>query len=177
MNHLPYKDWLLAEEPLPAEQSEDLQDHLRTCEPCRQIESAWTDVNALIQKTPAVDPLSGFAMRWQTRLVAHRLKKQRQLAWIIVGLCSGIAVTLAALFGTQLLEILQSPGHLILVWISRVSGILSIYWGIQNMVSTIAAQVPSISWLVVIFGIGFVSFLSVLWLAAYRQLTFMRRVV
>ncbi len=31
MNHRPFEDWLLAEEPLTTDQKADLQEHLNTC--------------------------------------------------------------------------------------------------------------------------------------------------
>lgn len=171
MNHLPYKGWLLAEATLSDEQEKALQEHLRTCEACRQLESAWTDVNALFQKTPAAAPLPGFTERWQSRLEKHSLGRQRKLAWIIVGIIGGIAAVLIALFGLQIIEMVNAPGNLLLLWVSRLTGVLSIYWGIENFFNSIAAHIPPAPWLFMIFGMGMVSFLSVLWLAAYRKLT------
>jgi hypothetical protein len=175
MNHLPYKEWLLSEERLSNEQAQALKEHLRQCETCRQIEPAWTDVQVLFHKAPAAEPLFGFSGRWQSRLEKHKLRKQRRLAWIIMGGFSGIAAILLILFGSQLWEMVNAPGNIILLWVSRLTGILSIYWAIQNFFNGLAVYIPSIPWLFMIFGIGMVSFLSVLWLAAYRKLTLVRR--
>lgn len=177
MNHLPYKDWLLSDTPLSPEQAEALQEHLRNCETCQQFEPAWIDVHALIKKAQAVDPLPGFADRWQKRFEVHRLSKQRRLAWYIVAIIGVMAITLIAIFGAQLSELLNSPGNLILLWVSRLTGVLSIYWAFENMLNGIAAQLPSFTWLMLIFGIGVTSFLSVAWLATYRKLTLVRRIV
>jgi len=175
MNHLPYKEWLLSEAPLSAEQDNALQEHLRTCEACRQIEPAWMDVKALMQKTPAAEPLPGFSGRWQVRLEQHRLSKQRRLAWIILGIIAGIALVLSALFGLQLMQILDAPGNLILLVVSRLTNILSIYWSLGGIFNSVSAYIPSVPWLLMIFGMGMLSFLSVLWLATYRKLTLDRR--
>ena len=177
MNHLPYKDWMLSEEPLTTEQSRALQEHLRTCDSCQQIEPAWTDVNALFRKAALPEPASGFTDRWQERLAAHKLQKQRRVAWLIVGAVGLIALLLFVLFSAQVLEIFHAPGNLLLVWISRLTGVLSLYWSLENLFSIITAQVPTVSLLLLPFGIGFISFLSVSWLAAYRKLTFARRYV
>jgi hypothetical protein len=177
MNHLPYKEWLLSEDSLSSEQAKTLAEHLKTCQSCQQVESGWKDVEVLFQKTPAVTPVPGFASRWQARLEAHRLRKQRRLAWTIVGIFSGIAAILITLFGTQVLQMLDSPGNLILVWISRITGVLSIYWAIENLVNHLVMQLPSLTWLALIFGTGIVSFLFVLWLATFRKLTMARRLV
>lgn len=177
MNHLPYKEWLLSEDSLSTEQAKTLAEHLKTCQSCQQVESGWKDVAALLQKTPAAAPVPGFTSRWAVRLEAHRLRKQRRLAWIILGIFSGVAVILITLFGAQVLQVLDSPGNLILIWISRITGILSIYWAIENLFNHLVIQLPSLSWLALIFGTGIVSFLCVLWLAAFRKLTIIRRLV
>jgi len=177
MNHLPYKEWLLSEASLSDEQNKALQEHLRSCEACRQIAPAWTDVQVLFKKIQPAQPLPGFTMRWQTRLEKHRLQKQRKLAWFILAIIAGIAAVLVTLIGVQYIEIVNSPGNLILLWISRLTGVLSIYWTFENFVNSLAAYMPSLSWLLLIFGIGFISFMNVLWLAAYRKLTIIRRLV
>lgn len=175
MNHLPYKEWLLSEVPISAEQAKALQDHLRTCETCRQLEPAWGDVQALIKKAPAIDPLPGFTDRWHKRLEEHRLRKQRRLAWYIVAGVGALALVLFVIFGAQLQELLSSPGNLILLWVSRVTGVLSLYWAFENLLNGLTAQIPAFSWLMLVFGIGLLSFLSVAWLATYRKLTLVRR--
>jgi len=175
MNHLPYKEWLLSGATLPAEQEAALQDHLRSCETCRQLEPAWGDVQALIKKALAIDPLPGFTGRWQKRLEQHRLHKQRRMAWFIVAAIGALALVLSLIFGAHLLDLLSSPGNLILLWVSRVTGVLSIYWAFENILNGLANQIPAFSWLMVVFGIGLLSFLSVAWLATYRKLTLARR--
>jgi len=175
MNHTPYKDWLLSDDLLSAEQTKALQEHLRTCEVCQQLEPAWSDVHTLIQKTPLVQPIPGFTDRWQFRLIAHKMQKQRHLAWMLWGVCAGIALILLGIFSTQILEILDSPGSLILVWVSRLTGVLSLYWAAQNMLGAIVEYIPAITWFGMVLGIGMVSFLSVSWLAMVRRLTIARR--
>ena len=175
MNHLPYREWLLSEANLSAEQASDLQDHLRDCEACRQLEAAWGDVHVLMKKAPVVEPSADFIERWHKRLEQHRLHKQRRMAWYIVAVVAAVAAILIAIFGAQLQNILSSPGNLILLWVSRLTEVLSIYWAFENIFSGVAAQVPSFSWLLLVFGIGLASFLSVAWLATYRKLTLVRR--
>jgi len=177
MNHLPYKEWLLSEASLNDEQNKALQEHLRSCEACRQIEPAWINVQVLFKKIPSAQPLPGFAMRWQTHLVKHRLQRQRKLAWLILSVIAGIAVVLITLIGLQFVEMVNSPGNLILMWISRLTGVLSIYMTLEHFFNSLSLYIPSIPWLLMIFGIGFISFMSVLWLATLRRLTVVRRLV
>ncbi len=177
MNHLPYKEWLLSEGSLSDEQNNALQEHLRSCESCRQIEPAWANVQVLFKKIHSVEPLPGFTMRWQTQLEKHRQTKQRKLAWLILSIIAGIAAVLITLLGLHFIEVANSPGNLILLWISRFTGVLSIYLMLENFFHSLSVYIPSISWLVMIFGIGVISFMSVIWLATYRKLTVRRRFV
>jgi len=177
MNHLPYKEWLLSEASLSDEQNNALQEHLCSCETCRQIEPAWADVQVLFKKIPSAEPLTGFTLRWQTQLEKHRLKKQRKLAWLILSIIAGIAAVLITLLGLHFIEAVNSPGNLILLWISRLTGMLSIYLMLENFLHSLSMYIPSISWLLMIFGIGIISFMSVLWLATYRKLTVVRRLI
>ena len=39
--HLPYRDWIFEEEPLPAESTRELARHLQDCADCRTTAEAW----------------------------------------------------------------------------------------------------------------------------------------
>ena len=177
MNHQPFKDWLLSEERLEAEQAQALQQHLRDCADCRQIESAWSNAHALIQRAPAVAPAPGFTERWQSRLAAQRLQAQRSQAWVAIAVTTGVAFVLLVLFGTQVLDLLGSPAQLVLAWAARLTGLLSLYGILQEVFYALGQLTPVVPFIGLFFAVGFISFLSVLWLATYRQLTTTRRFV
>ena len=86
--HQPFSDWLLADEPLKVEQSRQMQEHLRSCEVCRQRHQAWNGVQHLLRSSAQVAPTPGFAFRWQVQMVTRRLTHQRRMAWLIFGVLS-----------------------------------------------------------------------------------------
>lgn len=177
MNHQPFKDWLLSEEPLEAQQSQALQQHLRECADCRQVENAWADASALLRRTPYAAPAPGFTHRWQQRLAAQRVQAQRKQAWVAIAVTAGIAFVLIVLFGTHVLDLLASPASLLLAWIARLASLLSVYGILQEVFSVLGRVPPMVPAIALFFAVGFVCFLSVAWLATYRQLTTARRVV
>ena len=68
MNHRPFEDWLLEDQPLTSDQERDLQAHLRTCTSC----SAIAESNFALHSTHMVRPAEGFAARFQLRLIENR---------------------------------------------------------------------------------------------------------
>jgi hypothetical protein len=76
MNHRPFEDWLLEDQPLDPTQKRDLDAHLRTCETCRAI----AESNLALRSARIVAPAPGFSARFQERLVlARRAQRRRTL--------------------------------------------------------------------------------------------------
>jgi anti-sigma factor RsiW len=175
MNHQPFKEWLLSEEPLSSEQTQALQDHLRSCESCRQLEAAWTDVDTLFQRLPETAPAPGFTNRWQERLAAQHLQKQRRQAWTALGATALVAVLLLTLLGIQVLSVLRSPSQLLLLWISQVTSLYSVLYALQGYVQVLFRVVPVVPITGAILALGIFSFLSVLWIVTYHQIVIVRR--
>ena len=80
MKHQPFENWLFSEEPLPADDGRELEDHLMDCDQCSGLENAWMDIASLFAEVPDVEPAPGFINRWQATLEADRAaeKAQRQ---------------------------------------------------------------------------------------------------
>ena len=55
MNHQPFENWLLDEEPLTSQQQRDLQNHLRGCTSCSGI----ADSNLALHTTHMAVPAAG----------------------------------------------------------------------------------------------------------------------
>ena len=86
MNHRPFEDWLLDEQPLTPEQKRDLQSHLRLCTSC----SAIAESNLAIHTTQMVSPAPGFTDRFKARLVRRRSEqKWRQIVGTLVLVLGG----------------------------------------------------------------------------------------
>ncbi|MBN2147091.1 MAG: zf-HC2 domain-containing protein [Anaerolineales bacterium] len=176
MNHQPFRSWLLSEEPLPPEQAQALQEHLQSCEACRQIDHAWNDVHALFQHLPDAVPAPGFTERWQQRMVENQLHKQQQQAWAATAFTAFIAFMLILAFGAQIVEMLRSPTQLALLWIARLSGLLHLFEQAQAFLVVLCKAAPVVPLTGMIFSTGIICFLCVSWLATYRQLTISRRI-
>lgn len=175
MNHLPFKEWLLSEEPLTQEQNRAFQEHLSDCADCRQTQDSWAEVHNLFQHTPQLAPAAGFADRWQSRLAARRVKRQRlQLG---LALAAGIILVLVILLllSTQLSAIFQSPMQFLLVCLAQLASLFVLVSSVQDYLVIFFKSFPLIPLIGLVLAVGFISLLGVLWLAAYQQLVVARR--
>jgi hypothetical protein len=176
MNHQPFREWLLSDEQLSYEQSQALKDHLSSCETCSQMESAWNEVELTIRKFPPVEPSSGFTLRWQEHLVEYQYHQQSRKGWLSISATAFIATCLLVLLITQLWSLIQAPGPFIVIWLNRLVSVISIYYLLQNIVSSNSWYIPAFTFVGMFFLIGFISFMSVVWLIAYRKFSLARRV-
>jgi anti-sigma factor RsiW len=85
MNHQPFEDWLLSDEPLTPEQARALQDHLRDCETCPPLAEAWQVVQDEIEAAPHASPAPGFSQRWQAHLKEKRIQERHRRIWLAGG--------------------------------------------------------------------------------------------
>ncbi len=114
MNHRPFEDWLLDDQPLDPHEQRELQNHLRGCVAC----SAIAESNLALHGTHLIGPEPGFTDRFAVRLARRRVEQRwRQTAGTIVLVLAGLAFTLVAA-GPSLQEVLSSPAS----WIAAVVG-------------------------------------------------------
>lgn len=177
MNHQPFKEWLLSDEPLTAEQSRVLSEHLQGCASCSQLETGWSEVQALIQRRPEAAPAPGFTDRWQARLAARHLKKQRQQVWIALGLILLAAILLAGYLFLQASSVLRSPSQLLLLWISQLTNLYGTLYELREYLRFLFRVMPIVPITSVILAVGVLSFLSVSWVATFKQLITTRRII
>ena len=112
MNHRPFEDWLLEDQPLDPTQKRELDAHLRTCDVCRGI----AESNLALRSARVVAPAPGFAARFQERLVlARRAQRRRTLLGTLFFSLGGLAL-LALLAGPILVSLIGSPAE----WISAM---------------------------------------------------------
>jgi hypothetical protein len=177
MNHQPFREWLVSDEPLSTEQTQSLQAHLSSCESCSQMESALNEVELTIRKTYQIEPTSGFTLRWQEHLVKYQAQQQSRLGWWTIGATTLIATGLLALLISQLWSLIQAPGPYLAVWLDHLVSVISIYYILQNIVSSTNWSVSVYTFIGMFFLVGIISFMSVFWLAAYRKISLARREV
>src|SRR5512136_968535 len=101
MNHRPFEELLLSDTPLLVEQKRELNNHLRDCEQCHQLEAGLAGVEHLFRASAQMAPAEGFVTRWQARLVEQRMRQQQRLSWFLFGITGGVALLLLVLLGFQ----------------------------------------------------------------------------
>jgi hypothetical protein len=178
MNHQPFENWLLSEEPLSIEQSRALKEHLDTCERCCQIDSSWDGVQSLIQEAPVLVPAPGFTLRWQERQALQRRKNQQRQSWILFVITGGIAAALLAALGISILSVIKEPDQLLIFSVYRLVTLLidveAAGGFLSLLIKSLVSAVPLATWMGLI---GLASMISVLWFVLFKRLIMQRRVV
>jgi hypothetical protein len=114
MNHRPFEDWLLDDQPLTPEQKRDLQSHLRACTSCTAI----AESNLALHTIHLVSPVPGFTDRFHARLARHRSEqKWRQIVGTLVLVLGGLGI-LYWVAGPTIQLALNSPAE----WITTAVG-------------------------------------------------------
>jgi len=169
MNHRPFEDWLLENQPLNPEQKLELLTHLKSCTTC----TALSEVNLALRSPRMVTAPPGFTVRFQGRLEAERTKRHfRQ----VLGLGSlGFLVFLMLVVAVFVLftVLLGSPGQILINWlnwwISLVASVRT--YGSVGLVllRTAAGIIPLPLWL----GITSASFLLIsIWVTSLWKLSY-----
>jgi hypothetical protein len=166
MNHRPFEDWLLAEDPLTSDQKADLQDHLKTCTSCQ----AMAEVNLVLRTKKVVAPAPGFTNRFQSKLVFRRsAQRRRNLAGILILVISALAI-IVALFFPYVAWVVNSPLEVFVTWVTTLSLIVSslLAYGKAGSVMLRVASgfIPIYLW-VAVFAITGLA--GLLWVASIRK--------
>lgn len=176
MDHQPFKDWLLSEDALSAEQVRSLQDHLAHCDSCSQIDAAWNEINKNLQSAPEIGPEPGFPQRWQARLADFEKRQQKDQGWVSIGITAIIAAALIAILVYQAGRVMQDPNLVIAVWLNQLVSLISNYYILRTLLTS-STWLNPINFLVVsFFIIGMISFMSVFWMSIYQKITIKRRI-
>jgi hypothetical protein len=175
MNHQPFRDWLVSAGELSVEQEQALKDHLLTCTSCREIETSLKELEVEIKRSPVLDPAPGFVMRWQAHLAEQHHKQQRLRGWLMIAGIASVVLALLALVIYQLWALIEAPDAFLAAWFANVIDVISIFFTLQNLVTSFSLPTPvyTIAGMALLFGL--VSFMSVLWLATYRKFSIARR--
>jgi len=98
MAHQPFENWLITEESLTAAQQIELDDHLRGCPQCRELQAGLAGVNRLLSAAEMAAPKPGFSQRWQSLAARRKLEQQpRQVRIFILVLIEAALISLALL--------------------------------------------------------------------------------
>jgi hypothetical protein len=148
MNHRPFEDWLLDDQPLNPTQKRELDAHLRACKVCSGI----AESNLALRSARLVAPVPGFSHRWQERLVLARRAQRRRTLLGTLFFSAGGLLLLAFLTGPVLVSLIGSPAE----WISAmVHALLFIYTTVMAVAEAgsvlfrvLPGFVPPFVWLV-----------------------------
>jgi len=178
MNHRLFEDWIISEEPLAANEKIELEDHLRSCNSCQQLLTAWKATEEKLRDVQMVAPRAGFTERWQSRLVADLAKKQKlQSLWLLVFYLTG-AISMFLILGLLTLPLFLSPEPFLLavaIWITKWYSTLDVVLEFVAIVfKTMNRIVPITLWIGITVAL---CSLSSLWIIAYRRLTSAWRIV
>jgi hypothetical protein len=168
MNHRPFEDWLLADEPLTSTQKRELQTHLQACSECASL----AELNLALKSVRAAAPAEGFVDRFQVRLEAQKAAlRRRNVAGFLLLVLS--VVSIAVWLCWPVLKVLvQSPVNLLASWLSAL---VTLWASLQAMghVSSLLLRVvpdfiPAYVWLVLLVaGGGW----SLVWIFSLIKLT------
>ena len=164
MNHRPFEDWLLEDQPLTGEQERELQVHLRACTSCAAI----AESNLALHSTHMVSPAVGFVSRFEIYLA-----KQRKAARVrqVIGALIFVLAGLACLYwyaSPFIQDVMRSPAG----WITNVVGYLLFMLTSLQVFSELSRVsfhllldfVPPLGWFVILFlvsGLGLLEAFSI----------------
>ena len=177
MNHQPFREWLVSDEPLTTEQTQALQAHLGVCESCNHLDTSWKELEQIIHDSPQIEAPIGFSTRWQTNLAKYEAQQHKRVGWLSICLITLIAGVLLGVLIQQVWSLVETPGPFIILWLNRILILLSDYFVIENMIRADSWLRPGYIFIGFFFLVGIVSFMSVLWVTAYQKFTLARRIV
>ncbi len=160
MGHQPYESWLISEIPLLPEEKQSLNEHIASCESCRQLSASWAEIQELFREPSLVKPSVGFTERWQARLTALTLKeiecRQRRAAWNFFAITAGAALLVLLFMVIQYFTTVQTPIQLFISGITLIAGVLNLASAIQvaflPLINVVLVSVPTFWWLTIMFA-------------------------
>ena len=172
MNHRPFEDWLLDDQPLNPQQTRDLQAHVRNCSSCAAI----AESNLALHATRRVGPADGFTARFRVRLEKRRAEQRwRQVIGTLVLVMGGLGL-IYWVSGPLILQALQSPASWITAGINYFLFVLTSLQVLSEATAILLRVLPSFispaGWLALIVGtagLGFVWTVSILRVARAPQ--------
>ncbi len=168
MDHRPFEDWLLDNQPLTINQKRQLNAHLQDCSSC----TALAEVNLALKSVRMVEPASGFVDRFEVRLAAKKKALRIRNIWgfVILSLSAGGIFTWV--FWPVFQDLVQSPVNLLGTWIASLVSFWASFQAIFRagmvLFKVVPGFVPSYIWAVILFGAGAWSFV---WVASLIKFT------
>lgn len=176
--HQQFEEWLLSAESITSVQSLALNEHLLTCEHCRELSTGWQGVEHRLKTAPVVSPSPGFTQRWQARLTEERLCRGNRQAKYFLAFSLGSAVVLLGVLVFLVWPVIQSPYPILLALAVRITSAYIMADHITSILSTLLITtlrvIPPTLWIglaVAMFSLCFV------WIFILRKVVLQQRSV
>jgi len=154
MDHRPFEDWLLDNQPLDMDQKRQLNTHLQACTSCTVL----AEVNLAVKSVRVAKPAAGFVERFQVRLAAKKQVLRRRNSWGFVVLTLSVLGLFGWVSWPVLKDLIQSPVNLVASWFSSL---VSIWASLQALFragmvlfKVVPGFVPAYIWMVILFAAG-----------------------
>jgi hypothetical protein len=150
MNHRPFEDWLLNEQPLNNDQKRELQTHLHDCAHC----AALAEVNLELRSVKMAAPAAGFTARFQTRLAAQRVRERRnRLVGVLILTLGGVGL-LGWYLAPYVIQFLASPAGWIAAFVNFFLTLFDMARAIGDIGSiflrVLPGFIPPIGWMIIL---------------------------
>jgi hypothetical protein len=135
MDHKPYETWLITEDPLLPDQQTQLDEHLKSCPSCRQLQYSWQKVEQLFGEAPVLEPRTGFTNRWQIHLQQElslqKEREQKRSTWIFLVSTTGAAFLVLIIMAIMFFSTVQNSTEVFISGMTLISGLLNLTSAIQ----------------------------------------------
>jgi len=154
MDHRPFEDWLLDNQPLTTDQKRELNTHLQTCSSCAVL----LELNLAFKSVKLAEPAEGFIDRFQARLAVRKQTSRRRNFWGFVVLTLSVLVLLGWVSWPALKDLIQSPVNWLASWISSLvsfwASLQAILRAGMVLFKVVPGFVPAYIWAVILFATG-----------------------
>jgi hypothetical protein len=168
MDHRPFEDWLLDNQPINMDQTRQLNTHLRTCSSC----TALAEVNLALDSVMVAAPADGFTNRFHVRLAAKKQALQKKNFWGFIVLTLSVIGLFVWVSWPVLKDLFQSPVNLLASWISSVvsfwASLQAIFQAGMVLFKVVPGFVPAYIWAVILFAAGG---WSLVWVISLMKIT------
>ncbi len=168
MDHRPFEDWLLDNQPLTIEQKRQLNAHLQGCTSC----TALAEVNLALKSARLAEPSAGFVDRFQVKLADKKKALRIRNIWGFVILTLSVAGLFTWVSWPVFQDLVQSPVNLLVAW---MASLVSVWASLQAILragmvlfKVVPGFVPSYIWAIILFAAGA---WSLVWVASLIKFT------
>jgi len=168
MDHRPFEDWLLENQPLTSDQQRLLNSHLRECSSC----AALTEVDLALKSARLVEPAVGFTDRFRVKLESRKQVLRWRNFWGFALLTVGVLGIIVWGSLPVLRELIHSPIAFLSSWgaslVSFWSSIVAILRAGMVLFKVAPGFVPAYVWAVILISAGGS---SMLWVVSLMKFT------